>query len=543
MGLISGIRMQWKQFEGEAAETAKDFCRCFRERKIFRWFAAVWILVCYGVRLLQWQVFIDSDIMLHAPEELMYSWYGSRRFGLILSKKLFAFMRLTPQFATLLAMLALWCLAVILDYCIYVWSRKKAKGAAGYVAAAFLLSAPVLAEQFFFLLQVFEIAMAMIYCVIAAFCAEQAVAQRKSSFWYLLSLGFMVWAFGSYPAFPAFYITLILISYILASVLGGADCGFKEGLIHAGHFLLGFGVSWALGKLLCWWKGADSTYVMAMFGWGRKEIAEALSCLFSDARRIYLAEWRVFFHPYFLWAALASSLWLIGKAWKRKKNFCWILLAVVLLFFSPMFITFITATNQPIRGHLTYTLTFAFYAGILYLLVYDTLTEKGGRTAAAKLPRPAKTVLLAAMTVLTASAAWGQAVNLNQLWETAYESYQSDELMAERVYNEICRVADRPDMDNCKVVFVGTRDTKLAGRPQMGDVIGYSYFTFGYTDVVGVTPRLRNLFLVLGMRMGMPDADDYAKAVEACRGRQCWPANDSVFLLDGMVVVKLSDEE
>ena len=529
MALIAETRTQIGQFGDELKETVRDARQYFRERKGFRWFAAVWIIICYGSRLLQWEVFIDSDIMLQAPEELMFSWYGSRRFGLILTKKLFSFVRLVPQFEMIMTMLALWCAALLLDYCIHIWARRPAKDGTGYITAAMFLSAPILAEQFLFTLQSFEIAMAMIYCVLAVFCAEQAVVRGKSRFWYAASLGFMVWAFGSYSAFPAFYIALVLISYILVLIYGQERCGFVQGLIHAGHFLLGFALFWIFGEILCRWKGADSTYVMAMFQWGSKSAGEVLDSLISDVRRIYLAEWRVFFHPLYLWTALAVSVWILCMGWKKWRDFPCLVLAVVLLFLSPVFITFITAANQPIRGQLTYVLTSAFYAGALYMLIRDALRK------------PLKAVLTAAAVLVLAGTAWRQAVTINQMWETVYENYHSDELMANRVYSEICRVADRTDMDNCKVVFVGTRDAKLTGRPQNGDVIGHSYFDFGYTDYVGITPRVRNFFLVLGMRMGMPDADDYAKAVAACAGKGCWPSDDSVFLLDGMVVVKLSD--
>ncbi len=121
MALITEIRTQIRQFVDELTEIVRDARQYFRERKVFRWFVAVWILLCYGSRLLQWEVFIDSDIMLQAPEELMFSWYGSHRFGLILTKKLFSFVRLVPQFEMIMTMLALWCFVMLLDYCIHIW--------------------------------------------------------------------------------------------------------------------------------------------------------------------------------------------------------------------------------------------------------------------------------------------------------------------------------------------------------------------------------------------------------------------------------------
>lgn len=442
----------------------------------------------------------------------------------------------------IMTMLALWCVVVLLDYCIHIWGKRPVKDGTGYVVAAVFLSAPILAEQFRFILQSFEITMAMLYCVLAVFCAEQAIMRRRSRCWYIVSIGFMVWAFGSYASFPSVYIALVLVSYILVMVYGDERCGFSQGLTHAAHFLLGFVLFLILSEVLCRWKGADSTYVMSMFQWGSKSAVEVRESLLGDIRRIYLAEWRTFFHPLYSWIALIVSVWLACRGWKKRKGslpsfFC-LLLAEVLLFLSPAFITFITAMIQPIRGQLTYVFTFAFYMGAMYLLARDALI---GATEARGSLKSLKTAVFAVVVLFLAGNAWRQSVTMNQLWETIYETYHSDELMANRVYSEICRVADRSDMDNCKVVFVGTRDAKLTGSPVAGDVIGCSYFNFAYTNYVGITPRVRNFFLVLGMRMGMPDADDYAKASAACVGKDCWPSNESVFMLDGMVVVKLSD--
>ncbi len=299
MKLKDEIRLQMAQFGKEISETAGDVHRYCAGRKALRWFAAVWIVICYGVRMTQWEIFVDSDIMLQAPEELMYSWYGSQRFGLILTEKLFSFMRLLPQFKWILTAMALWCLVLFLSYCFHVWVDRTAGKYAEYVLVAVFLSSPVLAEQFQFILQAFEVALAMCFCAAAAFCAERAVVSGKSRCWYLVSLGFMVWAFGSYQALTAFYIALVLISYIGAAVCGDARCGLREGLFHTAHFLIGFAVSRFLGRALCVWQQADPTYVDSMFNWGRQSLEQSLNCLAAEVQRVYLAQWRTFFHPFF----------------------------------------------------------------------------------------------------------------------------------------------------------------------------------------------------------------------------------------------------
>ena len=50
------------------------------------------------------------------------------------------------------------------------------------------------------------------------------------------------------------------------------------------------------------------------------------------------------------------------------------------------------------------------------------------------------------------------------------------------------RVADRSDVQNCPVVFVGTRSARIPNTAARGEVIGYSYFDFGLTNI-GINNR------------------------------------------------------
>ncbi len=59
-------------------------------------------------------------------------------------------------------------------------------------------------------------------------------------------------------------------------------------------------------------------------------------------------------------------------------------------------------------------------------------------------------------------------------------------------------------MEDCKVVFAGTMADGLTGRPLYGDAIDYSFFQWVCIDAAGISVRTRNLFLALGMKMGMP---------------------------------------
>lgn len=131
-------------------------------------------------------------------------------------------------------------------------------------------------------------------------------------------------------------------------------------------------------------------------------------------------------------------------------------------------------------------------------------------------------------------------MNLAQLNQTMHDSLSHDILTAQRMYMDICRMADREDMQNQKVVFVGTRDSRLPQSAARGEVIGHSFFDFGITDI-GITNRAVSLLNYLGMNAGSVSAKDYIAAIDAAKDKPCWPAADSVFKLDDCIVIKLSD--
>ena len=65
------------------------------------------VLFVYGIRLAGADLSIDTEIMLNDQQEVLDSWIGIGRFGLVFTKKLFGFARLVPWTENLMMILAL----------------------------------------------------------------------------------------------------------------------------------------------------------------------------------------------------------------------------------------------------------------------------------------------------------------------------------------------------------------------------------------------------------------------------------------------------
>lgn len=526
-----------RSFSAQVREAWCSLCSYYRREKALRWFTAILILFLYGIRLAYGDISIDSDIMLVDPDQLLFSWYGHQRFGLIFTKYLFSLKRLLPWQQSVLFVLTLWILSFTMCFCFSWWCGRDNLPRPGvFLFAGIFLTAPCLAEQFHFLLQAFESAVAMLLCVAAVFCAGQWIYDRKSVLWALPALLMTVWAFGSYQACPAFYIALVLASYLLVWLYQKEACGLRQGILHVLLFLAGFALSQLSARIFCSRQGASSAYVDHMFFWGVQPLQVCMANIWEDVQRIYYGSWNVFFSRWFRHMGLAASAFALVHGWQKKhKTFPCFLLALVLLPVTPLMITLITAMSQPIRSHLAYPFVYAFYA---LLLCAETvwITRQGA------FENTLRKAVLAPVLAFGIVIGRGQAMTTAQLLETAHEQYVSDTLTANRIYADICRVADTVDPETCKVVFVGTRDSRIGGDHIVGDVMGYSFFQWDASGPVGISRRVNTFFKTLGLFMEIPEKEDYEKALELCGPRPSWPARDSIFFLDEKTIaVKLSE--
>ena len=107
----------------------------------------------------------------------------------------------------------------------------------------------------------------MAVCIGAAFCMGKWLYERKSVLWCIIGFGMMVWSFDTYQSFLAFYIGIVLISYICECSSGMNPCGWREGILHVMFFVAGYVVSQLLAIWICQIKGGNSGYVNGMMRW------------------------------------------------------------------------------------------------------------------------------------------------------------------------------------------------------------------------------------------------------------------------------------
>ena len=505
------------------------------------------LLFLYGQRIVYYPMSIDSEIALQYQDGMIESWIAMDRFGSGFTKWLFGFSRFVPYASVFMMLIALFLFGMGFDFCVYEWTGgEKGYGLFYYIFPAAFVSAPCLAEQFYFTLQCFEVAFAMVLSLLAVYAMSRWAYFRGSGLWAVLCMAFMVWAFGTYQAFIPFYIALTLIAFILwylrddtypspeaeaskegvrigTGIFAKLSTPFRLGILQAAVFAAGFLLYIIIAQIVKSTIEFETAYVGSMFKWREIGLRAGLGNILTDIKYIYFAELDTFFSPLFLPLLILAMVLLLIRGYKRGRKGYWVFfIACGLLAASPIYITILSGNNQMIRSLFAYPLLFSFCMGYL--------TKLSGR------------VLKVFMGLLALSLVIGMANTTVALFHTAYLSYEQEKALSGALYERISQTAMDAGLGNTpRVVFVGKKGISLPGDALRGDVIGKSFFEWDQGDYAGSTRRIMGYWVHLGYYIAPPSLEDAEIAKEEAKDMPVWPATDSVRVTHGFIVVKLSD--
>lgn len=494
------------------------------------------VLLAYGVRMIHDNIFLDSEIAVLRPDSMHQLWIGSNRFGLAFTSRLFGMSRLIPYVSCFLGVIMLWASAVLLSFSAYEWCGKSRRYKFFlYLFPALFITSPVFTEQYLFVLQAFEVSFAIFLCILAVFCTGKAVYE-KEYLWLFLDIPLMVWSFSSYQSMVLLYICLTLLSFLLVYMNQGIEHALTQGLAHIAVFFSGLALYGILSVFIKSVLSIDSSYITSLIYWNTADWRTCLTWILMDIRNILLAENSAIYSRLYFPTMCLFALQAMWYGWKKKKNglnYFWFLTAGGLFLLSPFFLTFLLGHMQEARSQLVYPVTAACFLSHLTVLLPD---------------RPNSGKWRACLTGLFAGtglfALCGNSITTAQLFQSAWEAYRNDVLTANRIYQDICLAADRPDMSQCLVIFTGGRDAGLAGPAVMGSLSGQSFFGAEAHTAVGVSGRVSSMFLILGMDvqvMSSEQVDLYQQAIEFMQNAPDWPARGSVRKMGDIIVVRLSE--
>lgn len=522
------MQKTFSDFLSEIKRSVSEFSDFARRHKGVIGTLTLVLLLLYGVRIFYYDFSIDSEAALSSQQELLNSWLTIDRFGLVFTKKLFFMSRFVPYVSNFLMILSLEFSAFFFDFCVEEWKGSDPRYRLFfYIFPIVYVSAPCLAEQFFFTLQSFEIAWAGLLCMVSVYCFSRRLFFRESVLWIFPGVLFAVWSFGSYQAFAGLFISVALVSFLLSYQNSCVQPGGKYPWLfccirYVGLFCISLALYVLAGKAVRLYCGIEVTdYVNSMFLWKSIGLRAGLKNVLSECLRTYRGNWSVFFHRLFTPAMIISSVLILLHGHRAKrKGFPLYVTAVILLALSPVFLSAVSGSMQLLRSQLSYVFVFAFFMAGITVFTRRSLS------------------VLFCLAGILVSLQQGQ--HLTQLFHTAFVVYNQDKDLASSIWEKVSQCAADNGLEDYPVVFVGSRSASLTVDALRGEMIGVSFFEWDASSYCGSTDRIVGFCDTLGYHMEMPTQEQAASAREQAASMPVWPASGSVQVSDGVIIIRLS---
>ena len=143
------------------------FLKFIRESKLLIGAILFFLLLSYGIKLTYYSFSIDTEFILTNYHQQLGAWKSIGRIGLVLTKSLLFLEKFNPYVANFLTYFTFAVACILLSYLLQRILQEHRKPVAIMIVPILFLTHPIFAEQFNFILQSFEVALAILFLVIA----------------------------------------------------------------------------------------------------------------------------------------------------------------------------------------------------------------------------------------------------------------------------------------------------------------------------------------------------------------------------------------
>lgn len=499
------------------------------------WIIGIFILIVYGIKVFNVSISHDTEAIIATPGNLYNSWFMLGRFGLIFLKKVLGTYVFNPYTAAFLMVLSMMLNSMLWTYLFEWLSGRRKKKCAIWFFPAYFFTSMIMAEQSGFLLQAYEVNIALLLVGIAFLCLFHFLAGGGNIAWCLPAIICCVIAFSAYQSLiPLFTAGAALCFVVLYDRLVQTDkeavtVRFCFGLI--GKLVVVFFVSFSIyqvtNRVVQNIVDLGSTaYLSEQIVWGTVPAGE---CVYNIVRHIYRAVFgkSIFYNG----MNLLVYLGILGYAAFRirKKEPCYIIyiLAVLYCLLSPFLMTVLMGTEPTKRTQILLPFIAGFF--LQYLL-------QEMRANSRKAVRNAGIVLL----VCSIGSIMYQSTLSARLYYTQYVQYEEDRRVANKIAERIEQLGFG-EIPEKPVAFVGARKPQKnpsCMKDEDLELIGRSFFEVSYGVEHG-TWIMRNFLVTQGYPYGYPTSEECRNAGIAAQGMPSWPDAGCVAEKDGVIIVNL----
>lgn len=481
----------------------------------------------YGCLLFYYRISIDGETMLSNYEGTLGWLITLERFILVVIKKITDVNSFNTYSATFLQICLIFVFGIMWSYLVYYFSNNNKKFL--WIFTIIFITYPTFAEQFYFVLQGSEVALAISLSALAVFFISKWILLKCDKSYFVLGIIFMVISFGTYQALVPLYISGVLAVFILYYINNINIQKYKFMEITKKYilsFLLGIFLYKLIGKLLIKiFRSTESTeYLSNQIKWKYNTFNECINNIYVYIKDMIWND-NYFSNRFYIVISIILLLSSIFYIIKRKNGSIIFLVANITFLISPFFLAIVFGSQTVPRTQLQFPLVIAIGAYIILIFLKNNNYK-----------------IIRVITLLyLCIIAFHQAQITSKFFYSDYIRYQQDVTLANKITYTIDQIQAEYD-EIYPVVFIGRYDHKLPSSCIKGEAIGASFFDwYPEASTWEATDRVLSFMDSLGYKYKFPSEQDMDKGREISNDMPSWPNKDSIKLEDGIIVVKLSD--
>ena len=502
-------------------------------------FIPIFILLGYGGKLFMYTIQFDTSQMKMGYEWNLEWFLRIGRFSLVAMKRIFENGFLNVNYSNYMALL-FYCLSIFV-WAALLFGGAVQKGRVRYVKLAvftfmaLFATTPVMAEQFSFSLQNWEVMSGFITTaggVWAFYLCEGDVKSKRDWLFMALAALSLAWSLGLYQSFAAIF-ALGVFSVRLFRTMSVEDdldnaqnrTDFKD----MGLWLLRLVICAALSIVFYLIINsivleaanleADS-YLFGNVKWNTRPFAESFQVVLDYIKNLVWSRGNYYQSKIYGTLLLA---FIIGAVYHRPIVQGLILRAAIAA--SPFYLPILFGNSIMLRMQIVLPLAIAI-AGSVFVM---------------DLGKFKRTCLPVAAAVILLIFSLRNAQILNQAFHTEYISYNYD---AQKCYQIDHDIKALPELNGLRrIAFIGRAASKgLAPDGFTGENIGGTYFQLSWLGNEGMSGRVTDFMNTLGLDYQRSWSDEYNNiynTYESDSSIPAYPAEGSIFRVGDVIVVKL----
>lgn len=482
------------------------------------------LLLIWGPWLFNTAPRIDTEVVINTPYT-SYNWLDIGRQGAILTEYIFGLRWFNPHFATVCGYLLICVAGTLMGYLFWRTSQKNSIACAALGLMCF--SAPIMTEQFYFELQIFEVAWAYILCAVAVGATFAGILWKRKNL-LCIAILCMIWCFSTYQIFVVLYVTLVITGFILLYqrwTIEQKQTKLIYGQIIGGSiaiFLIAFIMNSIITKLFF---SNGNEYLTSQIAWLSQPVSQCMKNILSHMAVGALGNSTFYTLFYGVFSALAVVVVVISAMNSVRTKWTAIeIMAVIGLQICPFLLTIAFGGAPTTRAQLAYPMVIVCNVVILFAYVAN------------------KKNLRLLLCLLTVIAIGSQTNRTMRMIYTDEIRAQEDTHLAAAIEQRIETVSGQ----NKPVAIIGVYTNNLNASCLQGELVGRSAFNMTseiQPHYFWSGDRGCRVEQIVGFDLKSASQEQIHEARKQALNMPPWPAQGSVVDAGEYTIVKLSEDE